>query len=202
MDVLELGIAIRVVVPLFGLAVGLEAISQIAQQPADGLMAQVMPQVSQGVGQISRALAGPEQRGHGIAAGGRIDEPLEVAEQGPIGRRDRVAPAPGSANPRMIRRGVTGAVVTDLDLGDAAADRRARQGRGHGDRRDAAAPESQSLTSGPASSRLLVKEGSEGLILFLDTGNHCRICHKGIIARLCILEKLFWNSSYADRGVR
>ena len=121
---LELGIAIRVVVPLFGLAVGLEAISQIAQQPADGLMAQVMPQVSQGVGQISRALAGPEQRGHGIAAGGRIDEPLEVAEQGPIGRRDRVAPAPGSANPRMIRRGVTGAVVTGLDLGDAAADRR------------------------------------------------------------------------------
>ena len=43
-----------------------------------------------------------------------------------------------------------------------------------------------------------MKEGSEGLILFLDTGNHCRICHKGIIARLCILEKLFWNSSYAD----
>ena len=66
---------------------------------------------------------------------------------------------------------------------------------GGGDHRDAAAPQGQGLASGPASSRLLVKERSEGLILLPDTGNHCRICHNGIIVRRCSFEKLFWNSS-------
>src|SRR5271166_1320400 len=107
-DVLELGIAVGVVLTLLGLAVGLEAVTQIDQEPADGLMAQVMPQLGQRVGQVPRTLAGPEQWGHGITAGGRIDEPLEITEQGPIGCRDRITPTPGTANPGMIRPGLTG----------------------------------------------------------------------------------------------
>ena len=190
-DVLELGIAIGVVLTLLGLAVGLEAVTQIDQQPADGLMAQVMPQLGQRVGQVPRTLAGPEQWGHGITAGGRIDEPLEITEQGPIGCRDRITPTPGTANPGMIRLGRhRGAVVTGLEFGDAAADGRMREIGGGGDHRDATAPQGQGLTSGPASPRLLVKERSEGVILLPDTGNHCRICHNGSIVRRCSFEKL------------
>ena len=143
---LELGIAVGVVLTLLGLAVGLEAVTQIDQEPADGLMAQVMPQLGQRVGQVPRTLAGPEQWGHGITAGGRIDEPLEITEQSPIGCRDRITPTPGTANPGMIRLGLTGgAVVTGLEFGDAAADGRMREIGGGGDHRNATVPQGRGL---------------------------------------------------------
>ena len=84
-----------------------------------------MPQIEQRVGQGPRALTGPQQRRHGITAGGRIDEPLEVVDQGTIGRRDRVSATPRLADSRVIRVGITGVVVAGLDLGNAAADHRA-----------------------------------------------------------------------------
>ena len=85
-------------------------------------MAQIMPQVDQGVGQVPRTLTGPQQRGHRVAAGGRIDEPLEVLEQSPIGGRDRVTATSGSANPWVIRLVRTGSLIPGLEFGDAAAD--------------------------------------------------------------------------------
>ena len=162
-----------------GLAVGLEAVPQFDEQPAHGLMAQVMPQVNRRVGQVPRALARPQQRRHGIAAGGRVDESLEVLNQGSIGCRNCVAATSGPPNPLRIVGEFAGIVVAGLDLGNTASDRRPRQIRGGGDERYATATQGKGLTSSPASSRFSWSNGA-------STWYFCRTLE--IIAEFAIMR--------------
>ena len=81
-DLLELGIAVGMVPPLLGLAVGLEAVARLGQEPTDGLMIDGVPPFGQGLSQVPGAVASPQHGGHGIAAGGRIDQAPEVAKRG------------------------------------------------------------------------------------------------------------------------
>src|SRR5262249_39827744 len=90
-DVIELGIAIRVVCSLAGLAVGLQTVAQPAQQPANLRMADAMAQLVQGLGNLPQALDRPAQRLLGIAARGRRDNPLQVGDQFGIDRRQLFA---------------------------------------------------------------------------------------------------------------
>src|SRR5215472_18937314 len=55
-DVIELGIAIRVVCSLTGLAVGLQTVAQPAQQPGNLRMADAVAQLVQGLGDLPQAL--------------------------------------------------------------------------------------------------------------------------------------------------
>src|SRR5947199_5654424 len=49
-DVLELVVAVGVILPFLGLAIGLQAIAHRDQDPAHSLVAQVMPQLGESVG--------------------------------------------------------------------------------------------------------------------------------------------------------
>ena len=60
-DVLELGIAVGVILPLLGLAVGLEVVAGLGQEACDRLMADLMPHRAEGLGEMTCALARPEQ---------------------------------------------------------------------------------------------------------------------------------------------
>ena len=82
---LELGVAVGVVLALLGLAVGLEVIAPFRQQAGHCLVAHNMPHRAESFGEVTCTLAGPQQGRHRIAAGGGIDEPLEVLDQGRVG---------------------------------------------------------------------------------------------------------------------
>ncbi len=76
-DVLELRIAIGMLRTLAGLAVGLTAIVQLAQQHADQLLARLEALLAQHRGDVALAPADPAQRRLRIAADRALDQPFE-----------------------------------------------------------------------------------------------------------------------------
>ena len=94
-DVLELGVAIRVVFAFPGLPVRLEAVADLLEQATDRVVADPMAQSAEFVGQVARALGGPKQGGFGITTGRGFEQRAEVVEQLGIGLCRRGRPAPG-----------------------------------------------------------------------------------------------------------
>jgi hypothetical protein len=80
-DVPELGVAIGMVAPLLGLAIGREAIADLLEQARDGVMADVMAEGHQCFGQVASALGGPEQGCFGVPTGVGFEERVEVVEE-------------------------------------------------------------------------------------------------------------------------
>ena len=83
-DVLELGVAIRMRRPFAGLAVGLQAVIQVVEQGGHCPVADAVALAFQFLGQVAGTLARPAERGLRIAAGGRLDEGFEVLDQGGV----------------------------------------------------------------------------------------------------------------------
>ena len=65
-----------------------------------------------------------------------------------------------------------GVLTAGLDLRDPAADGRSRQSGGGGYERDATIPQGEGLACSPASSRLLVEDWRQRLILLSDPSNN------------------------------
>ena len=102
-DVAELGVAIRVLLALDGLGVGLQAVLQRAgQQPPDAVVGDPVPLASQFPGQVAGRLGGPPQPGHRIAPGLRLDQRVQRIQQRWIGLRERHPPPAG----RRARPGI------------------------------------------------------------------------------------------------
>src|SRR5262249_8948849 len=80
-DVLKLGIAIRVLGAFQALLVALQAIPQLFEQARNGVLFDVVPTLLQGEGQIAEAARGPQQTAFGVAARRRLDQLLEISEQ-------------------------------------------------------------------------------------------------------------------------
>ena len=108
-DVPELGIAVGMLRPLAGLAIGLQAVPKMAQKIGDHVVRDAMPETSKLDRQIAQALGGPPQRRHRIAACRRLHQGSEIAEQRRIGVHEGRAagdpsgapdPAPPRAPPR------------------------------------------------------------------------------------------------------
>jgi len=93
-DILELGVTIRVVAALLGLAVGLEAVAPVGEQGGDGLVADGMTHGGELLGQSPRALGGPAQGRLRVASGGRLDEGQHGGPEGRVVVLDEVATAP------------------------------------------------------------------------------------------------------------
>ena len=111
-DVLELGVAVGMVRPLAGLAVGLAAVAQLAQQPADQLLADCEALLGQRPAMLTLAAADPAQRRLRVAADGILDQRLRAPRQ-PRLRVDRaLAPAARASDARADR------IAPRLQLGD------------------------------------------------------------------------------------
>ena len=106
-DVLELGVPIRVRRPLPGLAVGLQAVAQLLQQICHQFMADLVTLAVQFVGQLPHALAGPPQRRFGSPrlsgstncsrSCNKVASWVTVRLRPPPGRRIRMAVAASGA---------------------------------------------------------------------------------------------------------
>jgi hypothetical protein len=115
-EVAELGVSVGMVDALQGLDRALQPVALLAQQPADGVVADRMPGRGQRLGQLPGGLAGPPQWAVGVAAGAWLHQPIQRPKQTRIG----VAPPLGTlvladAPPRVGRL---------VQLGRAPAHRR------------------------------------------------------------------------------
>jgi hypothetical protein len=81
---LELVVPVGVTGPIQRLAVGLQAVPQVAQQPGHHTLAGAVPHPNQLRGQPAQALAGPTQRGLRVAPGYGLYQPLQVPQQGRV----------------------------------------------------------------------------------------------------------------------
>ena len=115
-QVLKLGVAVRVFRPRQGLAIGLQAIAHVVEQFGDHAMADLVPLALQCRRQLTHALAGPAQRGLGIPTAGRLHQPVQVLAQarvmldGALPAASRMADAAlrgpyGRAGPTPVCRG-------------------------------------------------------------------------------------------------
>ena len=97
-DVLELGVAVGMAAAFPGLAVGLEAVTELAQQSADRPGTDCVTLAAQLNGQLGGTLAGPAQWRLGVATGRRLDQRLQAAHQARIVMRQRLPSPAGAAD--------------------------------------------------------------------------------------------------------
>jgi hypothetical protein len=116
-DVLELGVPVRVALSLEGLAVGLEAVAEFVEQLGDHATTGRMPHALEFLSQFADAFAGPPQLRLRVAPGERIDQSLQVALEGSISSHGLSASASGPTDATAVggRRG--------LQLSEARTDR-------------------------------------------------------------------------------
>jgi hypothetical protein len=69
---LKLCIAIGMRVAFLGFPIGLQAIVPLVEQPSNGVVTHVVPLLHQGIGKVTGALAGPQQRRLWLPTGGRL----------------------------------------------------------------------------------------------------------------------------------
>ena len=164
-DVLELGVAVRVALPLDRLAVGLEAVARArgaARRPCDGWWRAPSAEAP-------RPACGCSCRSTARATPGRLGSPGRSTAPG---RRWSVAsvstvllrPPPGRRMRSLVQ------VVGGLQLGQARGDRTPRDPRGAGDPGDAAATDGGRLGCGGKSPGPFVEERGEHLESGSDLG--------------------------------
>src|SRR5215213_3351555 len=119
-DVFELGVAVGVARALAGLAVGLQAEAEPAQQSADQLLAGGETALGQRASEVALAFADPQQGGLGIAADGRLHQLAQSLQQARLRLHRRLASTARAAD-------ATAEVVPpEAQFGQAAADGAAR----------------------------------------------------------------------------
>src|SRR5262249_31369926 len=130
-DVLELGVAVRVALALDRLAVGLEAVPRLMEQLGDDAMAGGVPHPPELLGQLADALARPPQGRLWVAPGHRVDQPLQIGAECRVGFYGPLAAA--SWPPDAAGAQVVGGLQLVHPRGDGAP----RDPRGAGDPGDA-----------------------------------------------------------------
>jgi hypothetical protein len=160
-DVLELGVSIRVIPTFEGLAGRLEAVAHLAQHAADGVVAHREPLVTEGFGELRRALARPAQRRRRITSRRRIDESVECGGELRVCHpRRRPTRAPATNPP--LGNGHIGCRI--LNLGDPCPDASGRHPQQARDDRDATPPQRPCLRRRPPTALRLVQARSHRVI--------------------------------------
>lgn len=120
-DVGELGVALGVVRPFPGLAVGLAAVAQLSQQQANQLLADLEAALAQGPDDLALAAADPTQRRLRVTADRILDQRLQCRRQVRLQDNCALAPTTRASDPPANRIGAA------LQLHDRPPDRAARQ---------------------------------------------------------------------------
>ena len=110
--------------------------------------------------QVPGTLARPEQRGLWIATGGRLDEGLQVFDQGGI-RLFQKRPARSGMAAALGRKVRVGPVVGMPEFAQANPNGRPRQAGGLGHQGDAASLERQRLASSPMATHPFVHQRTQ-----------------------------------------
>jgi hypothetical protein len=197
-DVLELRVAVGRVTALAGLAVGLQAVAELAQQVGHHVMADAVPHRPQRFGEMAQAAAGPEQRRLGIAACAGRHQRFEVGQQRRIVLCQHLAAAAGAPHTAAYRL----ARHFDIQLGEAAHDGTARQAGDPRDCRYPAAAGSPRLGCRKTPPAPLVQHRIESLVAQPNAclvNHHARLVHaacapESLATEIYILTLLFINA--------
>ena len=186
-QVLKLGVAVRVFRPRQGLAIGLQAIAHVVEQFGDHAMADLVPLALQCRRQLTHALAGPAQRGLGIPTAGRLHQPVQVLAQARV-MLDGALPAAS----RMADAALRGPYGRLAQLPYAAANRPARSSGGPCNRCLATTPGRRRLSGKHQPPHPLVHNGGNRLVTSLNRSFNY---HPLSIAEHVVKNKLFRDSS-------
>jgi hypothetical protein len=97
-DILELGVAIRVILTFFGLAIGLQAVPPVIEQGGDGRVTYRMTLGAEFLGQLPRTLGGPAQGRLRVPSCGGFDQDPQGGEESRIVLFHEMAAAARSPN--------------------------------------------------------------------------------------------------------
>jgi len=100
-DILELGIPIRMTFALDRLAIGLKAVAQVVEQSVDRPLADDVSSAPKTIGQLMRTLARPPQRRHRIATSHGINQGFQFTKQIRVMIGHRLSPAPWRTYPAV-----------------------------------------------------------------------------------------------------
>ena len=160
-DMLELRIAVGMLGAFQRLAVGLQAVAQLVQQPIDRPLAHRMAGAAQVLSQPCRAAASPQQRAHRVAPGHRVDQPLQRLHQFRIVGSQRLAAPAGPAQAPPIGVAIRSELV-GVEFLQPGADGGTRHAGGGGNAGDAATAHQARLDRRPASAQALVEQRIKG----------------------------------------
>ena len=93
-EVAELGIPVGMLAPFQRLGRGLQAVAGVLEQRGHRPIPDPVAPLLQGARQLPGALAGPPQRRHRIAARVRVDQRLQIGQQGRVSLGQRLRPPP------------------------------------------------------------------------------------------------------------
>ena len=160
-DVPKLRVAVGVLAAFARLDVALQAVAEAVQQFGDQRVADRVPERLEGDRERARAQARPAERRVRIAGRRRLDQRLQVLQQGGVeGGRPLPAPARATRPLRRQRR-----VRIGVELAKPAANRGGRDARGPRHLSDAAVTQGPRLGRGPEATRPLREHGDQRRML-------------------------------------
>jgi hypothetical protein len=195
-DVLELGIPVRVALALDRLVIGLEAVAQIVEQSVDRPLADDVPSGLEPLGQLVRTLARPPQRRDRVATSHGIDQGFQFTKQVWIMIGHRLATTPRRTQPSAGERFVIFG-GQKIQLLQARSDGGPCEPGSLGDSDDPAPAERSCLHGGPEAASPLVEQRFEGDVLcFDDLGEWVR--HESNCNNIQVeTGNLFWRAALA-----
>jgi len=194
-DVLKLGIAIRVVGSFSRLPIGLQAIVHLMQKLSHGLMADGMPLVVQFLSQLAATFRRPFQGRLGVATGRGVEQLFQVAPQARIRLGQRFTTCSWLSHVLEFFRALDQKERSLLKLLHPDQDGIARQAGGLRHGGDSTPADRGGFSRRPAPSGPLVQERGERLVFGTDLKNDLCIHHNGDYKNNPDLLKLFLDAA-------
>ena len=178
-DVFELRVAIRMLPAFQRLAVGLQAVAQLVQQPVHRPFADTVTGNGQFRRQACRAAAGPQQRPHRVAAGDRIDQPLQFLRQALVLCSQSLASRPAPARAHGLGSCPSGLLASEFF--QTGANGRPRHTGGCGYAGYPATPDTACFDCRPAAPQAFVEQRIKGDKLGLDGFGQGEVHHEAAV---------------------
>ena len=178
-DIHKLGVAVGMRRPFASLAIGLQAVSHLAQQRGHGPRPHRMISLRQFFGQTPGALASPAERRLGVATYPRLQQRLQSRQQPRVGFLQRWATAPGPSHSGRLRDALWRWLV---QFPQAGGDRGAGQTSRAGHQRNTAPAQVARLSRSPLPSHPLVHFRNQQLILPPNPCDDWCVLHSALLA--------------------
>src|SRR4051812_1858406 len=195
-DMGELGVPVRMLATFPGLAGRLETVAKVRQKVTDTARADLMALLDQFPRKPRRALARPAQRRLRVAAGGRLNQGIKVAQKRRILVGQFLTPAPGGADAPLAgdtdSRWRSRGQRRRSQVLQTGIDRRSRQAGGLRHRAHATPAQGAGLNSSPQTQRRFVQPSRQSPILVLDRSH---ITHTRKVEEAPRMSKLFLPDS-------
>ena len=160
-------------------SLGLQAVAQLVQQPVHRPFADTVTGTCQFRRQACRAAAGPQQRPHRVAAGDRIDQPLQLLRQALVVCSQSLASRPAPAHAHGLGSCPSGLLASEFF--QTGANGRPRHTGGCGYAGYPATPDTACFDCRPAAPQAFVEQRIKGDKLGLDGFGQGEVHHEAAV---------------------